>query len=165
MGISKDDFRRVLGHFATGVTIVTIKDEAGNPYGLTVNSFTSVSLEPLLVLICLSHAAQGYSFFSKGRPFGVSILTLDQEELSNRFASREITDRFENVPYIEGKTGVPLLPNSLAWLECRIVEAYPGGDHTIFIGAVEEACFHPGAPLIFFSGRYAQLLPEAESQS
>jgi len=157
MTISKDEFRRVLGHFATGVTIVTIKDEQGKPYGLTVNSFTSVSLEPLLVLICIDHSAQGYSQFSVGRYFGVNILTEAQEELSRRFADRQITDRFENLPYVEGKTGVPLLPNSLAWLECRITEAYPGGDHTIFIGVVEEASFDKGDPLIFYRGRYAQL--------
>lgn len=157
MTISKDEFRRVMGHFATGVTIVTIKDEQGKPYGLTVNSFTSVSLDPLLVLICVAQAAQGYAHFSVGRYFGVNILTKDQEELSNRFANREIVDRFENLPYHEGKTGVPLLPNSLAWLECRIIEAYPGGDHTIFLGAVEDAGVHQGAPLIFYRGRYVSM--------
>jgi flavin reductase (DIM6/NTAB) family NADH-FMN oxidoreductase RutF len=157
MTISKDEFRRVLGCFATGVTIVTIADEEGKPYGLTVNSFTSVSLEPLLVLICIDHSAQGYSQFSVGRYFGVNILTEAQEALSRRFADRQIADRFENLPYHEGKTGVPLLPNSLASLECRITDAYPGGDHTIFIGAVEEACVYKGDPLIFYRGRYAQL--------
>jgi flavin reductase (DIM6/NTAB) family NADH-FMN oxidoreductase RutF len=163
MTISKDDFRRIMGHFATGVTIVSVKDERGKPFGLTVNSFTSVSLEPLLVLVCIDHSAQSYSLFRKGAYFGVSILTPEQVALSNRFASRQIVDRFENVPYVEGKTGVALLPNSLARLECRIVEAYPGGDHTIFIGAVEDGRCDGGSPLLFFGGRYGELMPEPES--
>jgi flavin reductase (DIM6/NTAB) family NADH-FMN oxidoreductase RutF len=97
-----------------------------------------------------------------GRYFGVSILTEEQEDLSSRFANHAITDRFENLPYDRGQTGVPLLPNSLAWLECRITEAYPGGDHTIFLGAVERAATSAGRPLAFYRGRYARLAPEAE---
>lgn len=162
MTLTKDEFRRVLGHFATGVTIVTTTDDQGKPYGLTVNSFTSVSLDPFLVLICIDHSAQGYAQFSVGRYFGVSILTEDQEDLSSRFANRAITDRFEGLPYDRGQTGVPLLPHSLAWLECRITEAYPGGDHTIFLGAVEHAATSAGRPLVFYRGRYARLSAEAE---
>ncbi len=164
MTISKDEFRRVLGHFATGVTIVTTRDEEGKPYGLTVNAFTSVSLDPLLVLICIDNSAGGYKLFAKGKYFGVNILSEKQEELSRRFSTRGNSDRFENLRYIEGNTGAPLLSESLARLECRIVAVYPGGDHTIFLAAVEEASSNHGRPLIFYRGRYAQLLLKAEEQ-
>jgi flavin reductase (DIM6/NTAB) family NADH-FMN oxidoreductase RutF len=163
MALTKEEFRRVLGHFGTGVTIVTITDEEGKPYGLTVNSFTSVSLDPFLVLICIDHSAQGYSQFAVGKYFGVSILTEEQQELSNRFADRMITNRFENLHYLEGRTGVPLLANSLATLECRIIQAYPGGDHTIFVGAVEVTSSNEGRPLMFYRGRYTKLLLEGEN--
>lgn len=154
MAPTEAEFRHALGHYATGVTVVTIRDDEGRPYGLTVNSFTSVSLDPLLVLVCIDHTAHGYPYFSRGKHFGVNILSESQEDLSRRFADRRISDRFENLPWVEGATGVPLLPDSLAWLECRITEAYAGGDHTIFLGGVEEVRVAGGYPLIFYRGRY-----------
>jgi 3-hydroxy-9,10-secoandrosta-1,3,5(10)-triene-9,17-dione monooxygenase reductase component len=156
MPISQDLFRKVMGHFATGVTVVTVRQADGNPWGLTVNSFTSVSLTPPLVLFCVSHAAGSYAAFRDAEYFAVNLLTDGQEALSRRFASRS-PDRFEGVESRQGAHGAPLLAGCLGFLECRRVAAHEHGDHTVIVGEVLAAEATGGNPLLFYRGAYARL--------
>jgi flavin reductase (DIM6/NTAB) family NADH-FMN oxidoreductase RutF len=151
--VTSDQFRQVMGNFATGITVVTTLDSAGKPYGLTVNSFTSVSLDPLLVLVCLDNRLIGLQAFRDSKRFGVSILSEAQEDLSRMFARKD-SERPASI-YYEGKTGVPLLKNALGILECEIVAVYAGGDHQIFLGKVLAAeVIEPKGPLLYFRGKY-----------
>ena len=129
--------RDAAGQFATGVTVVTTLDRSGTPVGLTANSFTSVSLEPPMVLFCLDKTSETLAAFESGGGFAVHVLGADQLELSIRFASRGI-DRFEGLRWIPGIGGVPLLERALAVFECSTTHAYDGGDHVIFVGTVER---------------------------
>jgi flavin reductase (DIM6/NTAB) family NADH-FMN oxidoreductase RutF len=154
--ITSDQFRLVMGNFATGITVVTTRDSYGKPRGLTVNSFTSVSLEPLLVLVCFDKKLGSLEAFKDSKRFGVSMLSEDQEELSRLFAKKD-SERPESL-YFEGKLGMPLLKNSLAIMECETVEMYPGGDHFIFLGEVKSAeVLQAGHPLLYFRGKYRKL--------
>lgn len=154
--IGPDDFRRVLAHFASGVTIVTTCDADRRPAGLTASAFTSVSLDPPLVLVCVDHKAQSYPALRESPRFAVNILTTGQEPISRRFASTQI-DKFDGVGYRMSGLGLPLLDDALARLECRTVSAHVEGDHTIFVGLVERASVGAGEPLIYYRGRYARL--------
>lgn len=154
--VTSDQFRQVMGNFATGITVVTTRDVNGNPYGLTVSSFTSVSLDPVLVLVCLDNRLSGLDAFKKSKHFGVSILTDKQEDASRIFAKKD-TERPISL-YFEGKLGIPLLRNSLAVMECKVVEVYSGGDHQIFMGEVETAeLLGTDHPLLYFRGKYQRL--------
>jgi flavin reductase (DIM6/NTAB) family NADH-FMN oxidoreductase RutF len=154
--ISSDLFRQVMGNFATGITIVTTRDRSGEPRGLTVNSFTSVSLTPLLVLVCFDNHLSSLQAFKDSMRFGVNMLCEDQEELSRLFAKRD-SERPTSL-YFEGKMGLPLLKNSIAVMECETVAMYPGGDHQIFLGEVKNAeVLHPHKPLLYFRGKYRTL--------
>ena len=145
-----------MGNFATGITVVTTVDKAGKPYGLTVNSFTSVALEPILVLVCLDNRLSGLQSFRDSKHFGVSILSEHQEDLSRMFAKKD-SERPASIYFI-GKLGMPLLQNSLATMECETAEMYPGGDHTIFLGRVETAeVLQVQNPLLYFRGKYSKL--------
>ena len=145
-----------MGNFATGITVVTTVDKDGKPYGLTVNAFTSVSLDPLLVLVCLDNKLSGLQAFADSRRFGVSMLSEAQEELSRMFANKD-SERPANV-YVEGKLGMPLLRNSIAVMECNTIAMHPAGDHTIFVGEVEHAeVLEAGKPLLYFRGKYQKL--------
>lgn len=154
--IDADTFRAVLGRFATGVTIVTTVDEHGGDCGMTVSAFTSVSLRPPLVMVCIGHDASMYDAMTKATFFGVTMLAAGQEALSRHFADKEI-DRFEGIGFHRGKTGVALLEDALAWLECRIVNRVEAGDHTLIIGQVETASPRAERPLLYYRGGYAQL--------
>lgn len=154
--IGPDDFRRVLGHFATGVTIVTTCDADARPTGLTVSAFASLSLDPPLVLVCVDHKSQSYPALWEGGCFAVNVLTTAQEAVSRRFASTR-TDKFDGVPHRLGERGAPLIEGALAQLECATVSRHVEGDHTIFVGHVERAWTGAGEPLVYYRGRYAQL--------
>ncbi|MEK6302965.1 MAG: flavin reductase family protein [Acidobacteriota bacterium] len=156
MGVSKEEFRNALGRFASGVTIVTAKGTDGQPFGITVSAFSSVSLDPPLVLVCIDKRASLHECLGEGGHFAVNILSEDQELTSRRFASKD-EDRFNGTDYRESAQGTPLIDGSLAALECRVVQAYPGGDHTIVVGEVESASVADGKPLAYFRGGYAQL--------
>jgi flavin reductase (DIM6/NTAB) family NADH-FMN oxidoreductase RutF len=151
MALDTDFFRKVMGHFATGVTIATTRGQAGVA-GLTVNSFTSVSLSPLLVLICVDLHSQALPFFRESGVFAVNILTQEQEAISNCFASssEERYTHFCHATYDTAATGSPILDGALAFVDARITAEYPGGDHAIFLGEVqamgygEERLFMPG---------------------
>jgi flavin reductase (DIM6/NTAB) family NADH-FMN oxidoreductase RutF len=151
--VTSDQFRMVMGNFATGITVVTTRDAKGNPYGLTVNSFTSVSLNPILVLVCLDNHLSGLQAFRDSKHFGVSILSEHQEDLSRMFAKKD-SERPSSI-YFEGKSGMPLLKNALAIMECEIVKIYEGGDHQIFLGEVQHAeVMQQDHPLLYFRGKY-----------
>jgi len=156
MPLDADTFRTVMSKFATGVTIVTAR--AGEEiHGLTVNAFCSVSLEPMLVLICVDQQAKGHDLLLKSNNFAVNFLGADQEQLARRFSADQLSaaERFRDLKFRSQVTGAPLLGNSLAFLDCEIVAIYPGGDHTIFLGkvlALEEKDGHH--PLLFFEGEY-----------
>jgi flavin reductase (DIM6/NTAB) family NADH-FMN oxidoreductase RutF len=142
-----------MGNFATGITVVTTHDKEGKPYGLTVNSFTSVSLNPILVLVCLDLRLSGLQLFKDAQHFGVSILSEHQESISRMFAKKD-AERPPTI-YFEGKLGMPLVKNSLAVMDCKITQIYEGGDHLIFLGEVDNAeSVQPDHPLLYFRGKY-----------
>jgi flavin reductase (DIM6/NTAB) family NADH-FMN oxidoreductase RutF len=150
------EFRRVLGHFATGVTIVTTSDSDGRPTGLTASAFSSVSLDPPLVLVCVDHKSQSHGpLVDRGR-FAVNILSTAQEALSRKFATTRL-DKFDGVPYRLSALGLPVLAGALAHLECVTVSTHVEGDHTILVGRVEDGSAREGDPLLYFCGQYGRL--------
>ena len=155
--IDSDTFRSVLGRFASGVTIVTTRDDNGADHGMTVSAFCSVSLDPPLVLICIDHSATMYRLLHGHRRFGISILSSEQEAYSRRFAADPDTGRFDGIAYSRGESGVVLLDNALAHLECDVVEHYDAGDHSLFVARVDRAEPLHGRPLLYYRGGYAQL--------
>ena len=156
---STSEFRAALGTFATGVTIVTACDAAGQPVGITANSFNSVSLAPPLVLWSLARVAGSMPAFERGSHYAINILASDQHALAIRFASKDV-DRFDGVAFRLGASGVPLLDGAAAVFECFNRSRYEEGDHVIFVGEVERCVKRDGAhPLIFHGGRYFTELP------
>lgn len=149
--------RDAMGCFATGVTIVTALDAAGTPVGLTANSFTSVSLDPPLLLVCIANTAGTASALRQAAHFGVNVLQIGQQPASNRFAARG-EDRFAGLPWAPGQTGVPLLGSSLVSFECQQESLHEAGDHFILVGRVVRAQFEPHRdPLLYFRGKYRRL--------
>jgi flavin reductase (DIM6/NTAB) family NADH-FMN oxidoreductase RutF len=155
--VSADEFRRACGRFATGVTVATVLDAQGTPHGLTVSSFTSVSLNPPLVLICLGHAVTMIEAFRAASHFGLNVLSAEQKDLSDRFA-RKGFDRFDGLTWERGRTGVPLLPGALAQIECATHECVRSGDHDIFIGRMVGAKVVDGDPLLYYASAYRRLI-------
>jgi flavin reductase (DIM6/NTAB) family NADH-FMN oxidoreductase RutF len=147
------DFRRALGQFATGVTVVTARASDGRKIGVTVNSFSSVSLNPPLIQWCLSRQTASFADFINCPHFAVNVLEAKQHHLSRQF-STPVPDKFSGVDFAEGKAGVPILNGVIAQFVCRKVKHYDGGDHVIFLGEVEEYKYNDGEPLVFHSGRY-----------
>ncbi len=154
--IGPDEFRRVLGHFATGVTIVTTCDADVRPSGLTVSAFASLSLDPPLVLVCIDHKSQTYPALRESGRFAINVLALGQEALSRRFASTQ-AGKFDGLAYRISDLQLPLLGAALAHIECVTVSAHVEGDHTIFVGRVERTGINDGEPLLYFRGRYNRL--------
>ncbi|MFP5245452.1 MAG: flavin reductase family protein [Thermoanaerobaculia bacterium] len=155
MPIDDARFKLAMSHFASGVTVVTTENE-GTPYGMTVASFASLSLHPPLVLICVEKNVKTHDAISGARAFGVSILGQNQADVSGRFASKS-DDKFSGVATRRGELGVPLIDGAICTLECRVQEALPGGDHTIFVGEVVDAQTADGAPLVYFRSGYREL--------
>lgn len=149
-------FRAVLSRFASGVTVITSRDAHGRDYGMTVSAFSSVSLEPPLVLVCIDHTATWHEVLADATQFNVHVLGAEQEAISRRFAS-DRADRFLDVSHHRGANGLVRLTGVLALLECRIVAKHPAGDHTIVVGEVEQAQADDGPPLLYFRGAYAHL--------
>lgn len=148
------EFRNALGNFATGVTIITTRSAEGEPVGLTANSFNSVSLEPPLILWSLAKTAASVPIFNNAEYWNVHILSVDQEPLSNLFASRG-ADKFAKIDLDEGITDAPLIPGGTARLQCRNAFQYDGGDHIIFVGEVLAFDTTSNPPLAFIGGQYA----------
>ncbi|MDB4875082.1 MAG: flavin reductase domain protein FMN-binding protein [Gemmatimonadetes bacterium] len=155
--IDSETFRSVLGRFASGVTIVTARDDAGTDHGMTVSAFCSLSLEPPMVLVCIDHAASMHELLLQHPRFGVSILSSEQEGFSRRFATED-AERFDGIAYSRGECGVVLLNEAVAHLECEVSQHHDAGDHTIFLARVERAEPREGGrPLLYYRGGYAQL--------
>lgn len=156
--IDEARYRQVLGHFATGVTVVTCL--AGDrPLGLAVNSFTSVSLEPALVAFCVARTSSTWPALRETGAFCVNILAEDQETLSRTFATYDL-DRFEGIGWRPSPSGAPVLAGILAWLDCTVEAEYEAGDHFIVVGQVQELdVVTEGRPLVFYRGGYGRFEP------
>jgi flavin reductase (DIM6/NTAB) family NADH-FMN oxidoreductase RutF len=152
-------FRRTLGMFATGITVVTARAADGSLVGLTVNSFNSVSLDPPLIVWSLTASSSLRSVFESCEYYAVNVLAADQQPLSNRFAGRS-ADRFAGVEWEEGLGGAPLLVGSCAIFEVRNRQRFPGGDHLVFIGEVARCERSEREPLLYFNGAYRSLSPQ-----
>ena len=156
-GVDQRTLRDALGCFATGVTVVTCLDAAGSPFGLTANSFTSVSLDPPLLLVCIAKAAASAEALTEAANFAVNVLQTGQQPASIRFSTRD-EDRFGSTPWSCGEGGAPVLKDSLGVFECERFAVYDGGDHHILVGQVVRASFDAGLdPLLYFRGRYRRL--------
>jgi flavin reductase (DIM6/NTAB) family NADH-FMN oxidoreductase RutF len=155
MPIDDARFRQAMGYFASGVTVVTTAS-AGELYGMTVSSFSSLSLNPPLVLICIDKGVPSHDMIRDAGCFVVNILEKRQEHLSRRFATTA-NDKFKGVAWHSGQLGLPVLDNTLAAIECRLRDALDGGDHTIFIGEVVDSEIREGAPLLYYRRGYHEL--------
>jgi len=157
---SSSEFRKALGQFTTGVTVVTVEREPGKIHGMTANSFTSVSLDPMLILVCVDQRAKLLPLLQKKKRFGVSVLKAGQDALSEYFAkgkqSAEAEERLA-IRYRWTPSGIPVLENTLLRLSCRLIASHIAGDHTIFVGKVEDAELHEGEPLLYFRGEYRRI--------
>jgi flavin reductase (DIM6/NTAB) family NADH-FMN oxidoreductase RutF len=156
------DFRRALGQFATGVTVVTVESTPGRVHGMTANSFTSVSLEPPLISVCVAEHAQLLPLLKEKRVFGINVLKEDQQILSEFFALAQpsATDETNlNVRFFWTSQNIPLMEDVLCQIACRVHAMHVAGDHTIVVGEVLSAAFYPGQPLLFFRGDYTRLAP------
>jgi flavin reductase (DIM6/NTAB) family NADH-FMN oxidoreductase RutF len=159
MALTRDEYRRLIGCFATGVTVITAA-RGEEVRGMTANAVTSLSLEPLLLLICVDKRTVTHQFLEEAQHFAVNILAEDQEQVSRALASRDSEDarRLIGYRYRSGQTGAPILEDCLAYVECRITEVLEGGDHSIFIGEVEAGdVLREVSPLLFFRGKYSRL--------
>ena len=146
--------REVMGSYPTGVTIVAARDDRGEPYGLTVNSFTSVSLEPPLVLVCIGHSSTSHDRLVATDGFAINVLSAGQDDVASRFAREPSLGRFDEVEWRPGASGgSPLLDGVVAWLECERFDVLSGGDHSILVGRVREAAVFDREALIFHRGR------------
>jgi 3-hydroxy-9,10-secoandrosta-1,3,5(10)-triene-9,17-dione monooxygenase reductase component len=157
--IDPQQFREVMGRFVTGVTVVTLAHE-GELRGMTANAFSSVSLDPALLLVCVDEHASMHAYFQSSDAFAVNILGADQQEVSKSFAQKGEKDEvMGGFPFRPGPLGSPILEGVLAWAECRVEHRYAGGDHLIVVGRVVDLGIeHPeGAPLVFFGGQYRAL--------
>ena len=147
--------RQIMGQFATGVTVVTTDGKAG-PHGLTANAIASLSLDPPLVLVAVEKRAHSLDYLTKNGCFAINILRVDQEEISRRFATPGPKD-FAGLNITTAGTTAPILSDCLAFVDCRVVEILPGGDHEIFVGEIVAGDFHGGVPLLYHAGGYRRL--------
>lgn len=155
MPIDDAEFKLAMSHFASGVTIVTTEVD-GKPYGLTVASFASLSLHPPLVLVCVEKSVKSHDAIAAAKKFAVNILAAHQGSVSDRFASRT-DDKFAGLAWANGTLGVPLIPDALTSIECRLHAQLPGGDHSIFVGEVVAIAAREGEPLLYFRSGYRQI--------
>lgn len=155
--IDESEFRRVIGHFATGVAVVTTAREDGAPAGLTVSAVASVSLDPTLILVCVDRESDTHAWLERAGCFATSFLEDGKgETLARRFAGGGAEEKFRGVAWRTERTGAPVLDDALAWLDCRVTAALPGGDHTIFVGEVLAADAREGTPLLYYRGGYGR---------
>lgn len=167
MALNSHEFRRALGHFATGVTIITV-DLDGEVHGMTANAFTSVSLDPMLVLVCVDHATRTHAHLHARKRFGINVLCDDQRRISEYYArperAHERAEEEAGARFDRTQHGTPVLHGALAYLECKLHSAQDAGDHTIFIAEVEDVVIHEGQPLLFFRGKYRKAGEEVGSE-
>ncbi|HEV2469703.1 MAG TPA: flavin reductase family protein [Candidatus Sulfotelmatobacter sp.] len=157
MPLTQAEFRKAMGGFATGVTIITV-DLEGEVHGMTANAFASVSLDPLLVLVCVDHSTRTHAHLHAKKRFGINMLCEDQRAISEYYAraerSHENAEAEAGARFDRTRHGTPILHGSLAYLECKLHSAQVAGDHTIFIAEVEDVVVGEGQPLLFFRGNY-----------
>lgn len=157
MPVDREQFFALMASFASGVTVITSRGPDGVPRGLTASAFCSVSLEPRLCLVSVDLRSESVAAIKESDGFVVNILASDQEEISRRFASK-LPDKYEGISYRDGAvTGAPILDGVLAWIECKVYETVPGGDHVVFIGEIQDGQANDGLPLVYFRGQYRQL--------
>ncbi len=161
MPIEATEFKRALGQVASGVTVVTTRDAAGTPLGLTVSAFCSLSLAPPLVLVSIDQRSETLRGLDQSGLFAVSVLAEGLEAVSHRFAFAP--EKFDE-GLEQGQHGLPLVQGALAHIECRVAGRHPGGDHVIYVGEVLRLAVHPGRPLLYHAGRYARLLAQEEPE-
>jgi flavin reductase (DIM6/NTAB) family NADH-FMN oxidoreductase RutF len=155
--VDREQFFALMASFASSVTVITSKGQDGAVRGLTASAFCSVSLEPRLCLVSVDNRSESIGAINESGTFAVNILASDQEHISRRFASK-LPDKFDGIGYRPGtSTGAPILDGVLAWIECKIFSAVPGGDHTVFIGEILDGTSNEGTPLVYFRGQYRQL--------
>lgn len=152
---SSDEFREVIGHFTTGVTVIST-DHGGTWFGTTASAVTSVSLEPPMVLICMNRTSETGAAIARSRRFAINILGDHQRDLARHFASKQ-PEKFSSADATRGVLGQPLLADAVATLECRVTDEIGGGTHIVFLGEVESATAHGGDPLAYFRGRFGRL--------
>ena len=152
--VTAAEFRHVSGLFPSGVTVVTRRLPDGRPYGMTVSSFTSVSLLPPLVLVCIDRAANFLRDLSLGSPFVINILSDSQQEVARRFASKKEDDRFKGIDWSPNAANVPKLNGITASFDCRLDQSIEAGDHFLLIGAVDRVQQHQGLPLVWCNRDY-----------
>ncbi len=152
-------FRDVMGHLATGVTLVTGRGDQDEVHGLTVNAVASVSLAPSLILVCLDAQGQSHDPILASGHFAVSVLGHSDEELAHRFSRGVRDERFAGIQCRTETSGSPILVDALAWLDCKIDAIHPGGDHTVVVGEVLACGAKDGDPLVFFKGAYGRVTP------
>jgi flavin reductase len=156
--------RRAMGSFATGVTIVTVACGDGNIHGMTVSSFSSVSIDPALVLVCLNQASRGLALIERSQAFAVNVLSAGQRNVSRWFANKARppdSTMFDGVPFELGEAGCPVLLGSAAWFDCRLRQSHRAGDHLIVLGEVVALGHRPeAAPLVIHAGKYKVLASE-----
>ena len=160
MSLTATEFRKAMGAFATGVTIITV-DLDGEVHGMTANAFTSVSLDPMLVLVCVDHSTRTHAHLHTKKRFGINVLCENQRAISEYYARPErVHERAEaeaGARFDRTSHGTPILHGSLAYLECRLHSSEEAGDHTIFIAEVEDVVVREGDPLLFFRGKYRKV--------
>jgi flavin reductase (DIM6/NTAB) family NADH-FMN oxidoreductase RutF len=165
MSLSQAEFRKAMGSFATGVTIITL-DLEGEVHGMTANAFASVSLDPTLVLVCVDRSARTHAHMHAKKRFGINILAEHQRAISEYYArpvySHEHAEEEAGARFDRTAQGTPILHGGLAYLECRLQSAEEAGDHTIFIAEVEDVVVRQGEPLLFFRGKYRKMGEEIE---
>lgn len=161
--LQPDELRAILRRFAAGVTVVTAAGEGGAPAGMTTTAFTSVSLAPPMVLICVDVGARTRRVIEGRAGFAVNVLGVGQEEIARRFASKA-DDKFEGVPWRAGETGAPVIEGALATVECRVARAIEAGTHVVYIGDVLAGSVGVGEPLVYFDGLYRMLGTMADAE-
>ncbi|MDA4848632.1 flavin reductase family protein [Hoeflea poritis] len=147
------NYRRALGSFATGVTVATVFDDMGEPWGVTANSFTSVSLEPPVISVCIARNGRAHPVFAACSRFGINILAADQQALAMHFAGKT-ENRFTGTPWEAEPHGAPRLPGTAAWLDCTVKSRIDAGDHEILLGLVQRYDHTPHPPLAYCRGRF-----------
>ncbi|HUG40270.1 MAG TPA: flavin reductase family protein [Longimicrobiales bacterium] len=158
MSFETAEFRRILGHLATGVAVVSAADPDGGPlHGLTANAVASVSLDPPLVLACVERTADTHECIERAGAFAISILGAGDDALARRFADYPSERKFAGAAHRPEVTGAPVLDEALAWVDCRVWAVYDGGDHTIFVGEVVAGDAMDGPPLLYFRGGYGRV--------
>ncbi len=156
MQLSGDEFRRACARFATGVCVLATRTPDGMPHGLTVNSFSSLSLDPPLVMAAIAHSSNQLAAFDIAEYFAVNILSEEQRDLSHHFSQRQ-HGRFDGIAWLPGKSGAPLFEATLGVIECRTVHRFDAGDHRVIVGQAVAANVYEGRPLLYFQSAYAAL--------